>query len=72
MIGISDISEDLRRRSASARAAGAPYVVGVAGSVAAGKSTFAAALEGAIAVWPERVAAIKARYGVPAYKVIHV
>lgn len=50
-----EISEDLRRRSAAARAAGMPYVVGVAGSVAVGKSTFAAALAEAIAAWPERV-----------------
>ena len=58
MTGISSISDELRSRSAAARAAGTPYVVGVAGSVAVGKSTFAAALEGAIAAWPERVAAI--------------
>ena len=58
MIGISNISDELRRRSAVACAAGTSYVVGVAGSVAAGKSTFAAALADAIAAWPERVAAI--------------
>ena len=58
MTGISNISEELRRRSAPARASGTPYVVGVAGSVAVGKSTFAAALADAIAAWPERVAAI--------------
>jgi type I pantothenate kinase len=58
MSGISDISEALRQRSAAARAAGTPYIVGVAGSVAVGKSTFAATLEGAIAAWLERVAAI--------------
>ena len=58
MTGISTISDELRRRSAAARAAGTPYVVGVAGSVAVGKSTFAATLEDAIAAWPERVAAV--------------
>ena len=58
MIGITNVSEELRRRSAAARATGTPYIVGVAGSVAVGKSTFAAALADAIAAWPERVAAI--------------
>lgn len=50
-----DISEDLRRRSAAARAAGTPFVVGVGGSVAVGKSTFAASLARAVEAWPERV-----------------
>lgn len=45
--------EEIRRRSAAARGAGTPYIVGVAGSVAIGKSTFAAALRDAIAAWPE-------------------
>ncbi|MEJ0041829.1 MAG: hypothetical protein WDM81_06295 [Rhizomicrobium sp.] len=48
------LSEDLRRLSAPARADGTPYVVGVAGSVAVGKSTFAAGLARAAAGWPER------------------
>ena len=52
------LSEELRRRSASARAAGTPYVVGIAGSVAVGKSTFAASLHDAIAAWPERPDAV--------------
>jgi type I pantothenate kinase len=58
MSGGFPLSEDLRRRSAAARAAGTPYVVGVAGSVAAGKSTFAAELERAIAAWPEHPAVV--------------
>jgi len=48
------LSEELRRRSGPARAAGTPFVVGVAGSVAVGKSTFAAGLARAAAAWPER------------------
>jgi type I pantothenate kinase len=48
------LSEELRRRSAAARAAGTPFVVGVAGSVAVGKSTFSAGLRDAAAAWPER------------------
>ncbi|MEJ0026537.1 MAG: hypothetical protein WDN01_10960 [Rhizomicrobium sp.] len=48
------LSEDLRRLSAPARADGTPYVVGIAGSVAVGKSTFAAGLARAAAGWPER------------------
>jgi type I pantothenate kinase len=47
------ISEELRRRSAAARTAGTPYIVGVAGSVAVGKSTFAASLREAMEAWPE-------------------
>lgn len=47
-------SDELYRRSAAARAAHTPYIVGVAGSVAVGKSTFAAGLQAAIAHWPER------------------
>ena len=54
------LSEDLRRRSQAARDAGAPFVVGVAGSVAVGKSTFASGLARAASAWPEhpRVEAI--------------
>ncbi|MBL6937348.1 MAG: type I pantothenate kinase [Alphaproteobacteria bacterium] len=47
------LNEELRRRSAPARARGVTYVIGVAGSVAVGKSTFAAALAKSIAAWPE-------------------
>jgi type I pantothenate kinase len=49
----SRLSEELRRRSAAARAKGTAYIVAVAGSVAVGKSTFAAALAKSIAAWPE-------------------
>jgi type I pantothenate kinase len=49
----SRLSEDLRARSAAARAKGVTYVIGVAGSVAVGKSTFAATLAKQIAAWPE-------------------
>ena len=48
------LSDDLRRLSAPARAQATPFVVGVAGSVAVGKSTFAAGLARAAAAWPER------------------
>jgi type I pantothenate kinase len=47
------LSEDIRRLSAPARAAGTPFVVGVGGSVAVGKSTFARSLAEAVAAWPE-------------------
>jgi type I pantothenate kinase len=47
------LSEDLRRRSAAARAAHRPYIIGIGGSVAVGKSTLAAALHDIIAAWPE-------------------
>jgi len=50
------LSEDLHALSAPARATGTPFVVGVAGSVAVGKSTFAAGLAQAAAQWPERPA----------------
>ncbi|MEI9992760.1 MAG: hypothetical protein WDM86_22340 [Rhizomicrobium sp.] len=52
------VSEELRRLAAGAN--GAPYVVGVAGSVAVGKSTFAAGLARAALAWPQQplVAAI--------------
>ncbi len=52
------LSEHIRRASASARAAGTPYVVGVGGSVAVGKSTFAQSLAGAVAAWAPRVETI--------------
>ncbi len=55
MTDISTLSDELRRRSAPARAAGIAYVIGVGGSVAVGKSTFAAALADAAAAWPARV-----------------
>jgi type I pantothenate kinase len=45
----------LQERSADARAAKRPYIVGVGGSVAVGKSTFAAQLADAIATWPADV-----------------
>lgn len=48
----SRLSEDLHRRSAAARAKGTPYVIGVGGSVAVGKSTFAATLAKSTAAWP--------------------
>ncbi|MEI9994645.1 MAG: hypothetical protein WDM91_08630 [Rhizomicrobium sp.] len=54
MSDLSSLSAELRRRAAPAQAAGIPFVVGIAGSVAVGKSTFAAALRDAIAAWPER------------------
>jgi len=47
------LSDELRRRSAAARVARTPYIIGVAGSVAVGKSTFAAGLQTAIGNWPE-------------------
>ena len=48
------LSERLRALSAARRTAHKTYVIGVAGSVAVGKSTFAHALAAAIAAWPER------------------
>jgi type I pantothenate kinase len=47
------LNDVLHTRAAAARAASHPFVIGVAGSVAVGKSTFAAALAKAIAAWPE-------------------
>src|SRR5690348_313132 len=47
------LSEELRARSAAARASGVTYIIGVAGSVAVGKSTFATALAKLIEAWPE-------------------
>lgn len=49
------IAQHLRERSAGARAAKRPYVIGVGGSVAVGKSTFAGQLGEAIATWPADV-----------------
>ena len=49
------LSDELHRRSAAARAAHTPFIVGVAGSVAVGKSTFAAGLESAIEARPEHL-----------------
>jgi len=48
MTDLSEISDLLRAR----RGARSPYIVGVTGAVAAGKSTFAAELAMAIAAWP--------------------
>jgi len=48
------LSEWLRARSEASRAAGVPFVIGVSGSVAAGKSTFAHALSAMLGDWRER------------------
>jgi len=48
------LSERLRALSAVRRAAHKTYVIGVGGSVAVGKSTFAHGLAGLIAAWPEK------------------
>ncbi len=48
------LSDWLRARSAASRTDGVPFVIGVAGSVAAGKSTFAHALRTALEAWHER------------------
>jgi len=50
MPSLDDVSELLRRM----RPSGPPYIVGLAGAVAAGKSVFAAGLAAAIAAWPDR------------------
>jgi len=50
MASLDDVSELLRRM----RPPEPPYIVGVAGAVAAGKSVFAAGLAAAIASWPDR------------------
>ncbi|HEX7760772.1 MAG TPA: hypothetical protein VF459_14800 [Caulobacteraceae bacterium] len=47
--GLADVADRLR----GLRPTQAPFVVGVTGSVASGKSTLAEALKGAIAAWPE-------------------
>lgn len=48
------LASELRRSAQTAHAAGEPLIIGVAGSVAVGKSTFAAGLREAILAWPER------------------
>jgi type I pantothenate kinase len=48
MIADHPLSTDLRARSAAARAQGVPFIVGIAGSVAVGKSTFAQGLRDAL------------------------
>jgi len=48
MTGVTEIAELLRTR----RAARTPFIVGVTGAVAVGKSTFAGELAAAIAAWP--------------------
>lgn len=48
------LSDWLRARSAASRTDGIPYVIGVAGSVAVGKSTFAHGLRGTLETWHER------------------
>jgi len=46
---LADVAARLRHR----RPASGPFLVGLTGSVASGKSTFAEALRGEIAAWPE-------------------
>jgi type I pantothenate kinase len=48
------LSAWLRARSAASRAANRPYLIGVGGGVAAGKSTFAHSLRETIQAWQER------------------
>ena len=48
MTDLAEISELLRAR----RGEGAPFIVGITGAVAVGKSTFASELAAAIAAWP--------------------
>jgi len=47
------LSDWLHTRAAGGRAKDLPYVIGVGGGVAVGKSTFAAALREIIQTWPE-------------------
>lgn len=47
------LGEWLRARSAASRAAGTPFVIGISGSVAAGKSTFARSLRDDLDAWRE-------------------
>lgn len=54
------LSERLRALSAARRAAHKTYVIGVGGSVAVGKSTFARGLAEAIASWPENPVVVSA------------
>src|SRR5512143_1567696 len=48
------LSDWLRGRFAKSRARGSAFVMGVSGSVAAGKSTFAESLRGEVETWRER------------------
>jgi type I pantothenate kinase len=48
------LSSELRRRAHTVRAVGAPLIVGIAGGVAVGKSTFASSLCDASRAWPEQ------------------
>jgi len=54
MSDLATIAELLRARVTP----GVPYIVGVAGSVAVGKSTFAAALRDSVAAWPAQAETI--------------
>ena len=45
---------DVARRLRALKPAAGPFVVGVTGSVASGKSTFAEALRGEVSAWPEK------------------
>ena len=54
MSDLAAIAELLRARVTP----GVPFIAGVAGSVAVGKSTFAAALRDIVAAWPARVESI--------------
>jgi len=47
------LGEWLHARARASRVAGAPFVIGISGSVAAGKSTFARALCAQLEAWPE-------------------
>jgi type I pantothenate kinase len=49
MTGLVDVAELVRAR----RADRAPFIVGITGAVAVGKSTLAAALRDIVAMWPE-------------------
>jgi type I pantothenate kinase len=49
-VGLAVVVEALRRR----RPAVGCFIIGVTGAVAVGKSTFSAALQGALEAWPER------------------
>ena len=53
-MGEHPLNSELRRRAHIVRADGAPLIIGIAGSVAVGKSTFAAGLRDATKDWPER------------------
>lgn len=48
------LSSELRRRAQTIRAVGATLIVGIAGGVAVGKSTFATSLRDTSKDWPER------------------